>query len=192
LPLFGLNTNPQTACHQALQAAALIATNIDEVNQFLSHDLLKPIRFGIGIHGGEVIIDIGYRDHQVFTAYGDAVNVAARLQDTARGLECEVILSEEVYKTAGLPVNLLPEQELPIRGRAVPLAVRVVQMQGYCPHRESPSSPRKIVHALSGPIISRNVGCAFGIGLPAVPAHCSFAIAVVLRSRRSAGDTALE
>jgi adenylate cyclase len=127
LALFGLNTNPQTACRQALQAAALIATNIYELNQFLSHDLLKPIRFGIGIHGGEVIIgDIGYRDHQVFTALGDAVNVAARLQDMTNGLECEVILSEEVYKTAGLPVNLLPEQELSIRGRAEPMVVRLV------------------------------------------------------------------
>lgn len=127
LALFGLNTNPQTACRQAFQAAALIATNIDELNQFLSHDLLEPLRFGIGIHGGEVIIgDIGYRDHQVFTALGDAVNVAARLQDMTKGLECEVVLSEEVYKTAGLPVNLLPEQELPIRGRAEPMIVRVV------------------------------------------------------------------
>jgi adenylate cyclase len=127
LALFGLNTNPQTACRQALQAAALIATNIDELNQFLSHDLLEPIRFGIGIHGGEVIIgDIGYRDHQVFTALGDAVNVAARLQDMTKDLDCEIILSEEVYKTADLSVNLLPEQELTIRGRAVPLTVRVV------------------------------------------------------------------
>ena len=127
LALFGLNTNPQTACRQALQAAALIATNIDELNQFLSHDLLEPIRFGIGIHGGEVIIgDIGYRDHQVFTALGDAVNVAARLQDMTKALECEVILSEKVYKTAGLPVNLLPEQELSIRGRAEPMVVRLV------------------------------------------------------------------
>src|SRR6202795_1803154 len=127
LALFGLTTNPRTACRQALQAAALIATNIDELNQFLSHDLLEPIRFGIGIHGGEGIIgDIGYRDHQVFTALGDAVNVAARLQDMTKGLECEVILSEEVFKTAGLPVNLLPEQELPIRGRTELMIVRVV------------------------------------------------------------------
>jgi adenylate cyclase len=127
LALFGLKTNPQTACRQALQAAALIAANIDQLNLFLGHDLLEPIRFGIGIHGGEVIIgDIGYRDHQVFTALGDAVNVAARLQDMTKDLQCEVLLSEEVYKTAGLPVNLLPEQELPIRGRAEPLTVRVV------------------------------------------------------------------
>jgi adenylate cyclase len=127
LALFGLNTNPHTACRQALLAAALIATNIDELNRSLSHDLVKPIRFGIGIHGGEVIIgDIGSPDHQVFTALGDAVNVAARLQDMTKGLACEVILSEEVYKTAGLPVDLLPEQELSIRGRAEPLVVRCV------------------------------------------------------------------
>jgi hypothetical protein len=62
-----------------------------------------------------IIGDIGYRDHQVVTALGDAVNVAARLQDMTKGLECEVIVSEEVYKSAGLPVDLLPEQELSIR-----------------------------------------------------------------------------
>ena len=85
LALFGLRTSPQIACRQALRAAARIAANVDELNRFLSHDLQEPIRFGIGIHGGEVIIgDIGYRDHMVFTALGDAVNVAARLQDMTK------------------------------------------------------------------------------------------------------------
>ena len=103
LALFGLATSPQTACRQALKAAAMIAANVDELNQVLSHDLHEPIRFGIGIHGGEVIIgDIGYRDHMVFTALGDAVNVAARLQDMTKSLGCEAIVSEEVRITAGL------------------------------------------------------------------------------------------
>ena len=96
----------------------MIADNIDELNQFLSHDLHEPIRFGIGIHGGEVIIgDIGYRDHMVFTALGDAVNVAARLQDMTKALGCEAIISEEVRITAGLAADALPQQEVAIRGR---------------------------------------------------------------------------
>ena len=87
LALFGLGTTAQLACRQALRAAAMISANIDELNQFLSHDLREPIRFGIGIHGGEVIVgDIGYRDHMVFTALGDPVNVAARLQDMTKSL----------------------------------------------------------------------------------------------------------
>jgi adenylate cyclase len=127
LALFGLTTEPQAACRQALRAAAMIAANVDELNQFLSHDLREPIRFGIGIHGGEVIIgDIGYRDHMVFTALGDAVNVAARLQDMTKTLACEAIVSDEVRGTAGLSADALPEREVTIRGRAEPMIVRTV------------------------------------------------------------------
>jgi adenylate cyclase len=127
LALFGLQTNPQTACRQALRAAAMIAANVEELNQFLSHDLREPIRFGIGIHGGEVIIgDIGYRDHMVFTALGDAVNVAARLQDMTKSVGCEAIVSEEVRLTAGLAADALPQQEAAIRGRTEPMIVRSV------------------------------------------------------------------
>jgi adenylate cyclase len=128
LALFGLSTGPQTACRQALKAAAMIAANVDELNQFLKHDLRDPIQFGIGIHGGEVIIgDIGYRDHMVFTALGDAVNVAARLQDMTKSLTCEAIVSEEVRVTAGLAPDGLPRQEVAIRGRAEPMIVRTVK-----------------------------------------------------------------
>jgi adenylate cyclase len=127
LALFGLNTNRQTACRQALKAAAAIAAKVEELNQFLKHDLREPIRFGIGLHGGEVIVgDIGYRDHMVFTALGDAVNVAARLQDMTKSLGCEAILSEEVRATAGLPADALSQQQVEIRGRTDPMSVHIV------------------------------------------------------------------
>ncbi len=128
LALFGLATGRQEACRQALRAAALIATHVDDLNQFLSHDLREPIRFGIGIHGGEVIVgDIGYRDHMVFTALGDAVNVAARLQDMTKVLACEAVISDEVRATAGLAEDALPAQEVAIRGRNQPMVVRTVE-----------------------------------------------------------------
>ena len=127
LALFGLSTGRHEACRQALRAAAMIAANVDEVNQFLSHDLHEPIRFGIGIHGGEVIVgDIGYRDHMVFTALGDAVNVAARLQDMTKSLGCETVISDEVRATAGLSADALPQREVAIRGRNEPMIVRTV------------------------------------------------------------------
>jgi adenylate cyclase len=127
LALFGLGTNRQTACRQALKAAAAISANVAELNQFLEHDLSEPIRFGIGIHGGEVIVgDIGYRDHMVFTALGDAVNVAARLQDMTKSAGCEAMISEEVRTTAGLSADALPQQQVEIRGRTDPMTVRIV------------------------------------------------------------------
>jgi adenylate cyclase len=131
LALFGLATGRQTACRQALKAAGRISVHVEELNQFLKNDLREPIRFGIGIHGGEVIVgDIGYRNHMVFTALGDAVNVAARLQDLTKSLGCEVIFSDEVRATAGLSPDALPREEVEIRGRTGPMSVRVVASAG--------------------------------------------------------------
>ena len=72
------------------------------MNQQFATELREPIQYGIGIHGGEVIIgDIGFRGHTVFTALGDPVNVAARLQDMTKTLNCKVVVSEEVLRDRG-------------------------------------------------------------------------------------------
>jgi adenylate cyclase len=127
LALFGLSTDPATACRQALNAAAMIAGNVDHLNRVFAEAERDPIRFGIGIHAGEVIVgDIGYRDAVVFTALGDTVNVTARLEAMTKDLGCEVVLSDELCKTAGMAADALPSIEVAIRGRADPLIVRTV------------------------------------------------------------------
>ncbi len=131
LALFGLAETPREACRNAVRAAAAIGVAIDELNNFLGHDLPEPIRFGIGIHSGEVVVgEIGYRDHMVFTALGDSVNVASRLQDLTKSLACETLLSDELRATAGLSEQALPTLELEIRGRTEPMLVCVVERAG--------------------------------------------------------------
>jgi len=73
-----------------------------------------------------IVGDIGYRDHMVFTALGDAVNVAARLQDMTKSLSCELVVSDEVRAAAGLSADALPQHEVEIRGRNEPMIVRTV------------------------------------------------------------------
>ena len=103
----------------------MVAANVEHMNYQFAGDLRDPIQFGIGIHGGEVIIgDIGYRERTVFTALGDAVNVAARLQDMTKTLDCKVIVSDEVYRKAGISSDVLTLSNVEIRGRDQPMAVR--------------------------------------------------------------------
>ncbi len=124
LALFGLDADPTTASRQALRAAALVASNVEYMNHEFATELEHPVQFGIGIHGGEVIIgDIGFRDHTVFTALGDAVNVAARLQDLTKTLNCTVVVSDEICKNAGVAWEKLDRTDVPIRGRDQPMTV---------------------------------------------------------------------
>lgn len=128
LALFGLDVDRATACRQALRAAALTASNVAYLNHQFTTEVRDPIQYGIGIHAGEAIVgDIGFRGHTVFTALGDSVNVASRLQDMTKNLNCLVIMSEEVCKTAGLTADVLMRREVEIRGHDEPITVRTVE-----------------------------------------------------------------
>jgi adenylate cyclase len=128
LALFGLNTDAASACRQALRAAALIESNIAHLNHQFATEVVEPVQYGIGIHAGEVIIgDIGFRGHTVFTALGDSVNVAARLQDMSKRLGCRAVISDEVCKLAGLPADALTRTEVDIRGHEKPMSVRTTE-----------------------------------------------------------------
>jgi adenylate cyclase len=125
LALFGLDVDAATASRQAMRAAANIAANVEHMNYQFTNELRDPIQFGIGIHGGDVIIgDIGFRDHTVFTALGDPVNVAARLQDMTKSLNCQVVISDETFKTSGVATDGLPLTQVAIRGREEQIGVR--------------------------------------------------------------------
>ena len=96
----------------------MIAANVEKLNGALSYGLLEPIRFGIGVHAGLAITgDIGYERHARFTAIGDPVNVASRLQGLTKILGCEVLMSEEVYARAGFAADDLPAHEVEVGGR---------------------------------------------------------------------------
>ena len=125
LALFGLDTDPATACRQALRAASLIEANIAHLNHQFATEVSEPVQYGIGIHAGEVIIgDIGFRGRTVFTALGNSVNVAARLQDMTKRLDCRAVISEEVCKMAGIPADTLTRADVEIRGHEKPMSVR--------------------------------------------------------------------
>ena len=128
LALFGLESEREIACRQALDALGRIATNMARLNRDLANDLREPIRYGIGVNAGSVIVgDVGYRDHVVFTALGDAVNVAARLQDMTKAFACGAVVAEEVCRIAGASPEHQTIHEATISGRDQPIMVRLLQ-----------------------------------------------------------------
>ena len=90
-----------------------------EMNHALANELQEPLEVGIGIHGGEVIIGtLGYREHATTTAIGEAVHIASRLQDLTKEYDCQLVVSEVVGTTAGVPLDVFPRREVQVRGLA--------------------------------------------------------------------------
>jgi adenylate cyclase len=141
MAIFGAEIGPKEACRQALEAARLIDWHLAEMNRALANELLHPIGFGIGIHAGEVIIGtMGYREHAQTTAIGEAVHAASRLQDLTKEFACQLVVSDIVGATTGIPLDNFPSHEIPIRGFSAPLRIRVVHSAAALPRSEDPSA----------------------------------------------------
>jgi class 3 adenylate cyclase len=76
--------------------------------------------YGVGVHTGEAMVgNLGSDEYQNFTAIGDTVNVAARLQGQAKA--GEVICSAAVLAAAGDGVRVTPLGALELKGRKTPV-----------------------------------------------------------------------
>ncbi|WP_429582918.1 adenylate/guanylate cyclase domain-containing protein [Paraburkholderia youngii] len=134
LAIFGLSCEPSTACRQALGAVPLVAANIEEINAALEQQLQTKIRFGIGLHCGRAVMgEIGFREHVTFTAIGDSLNVASRLEQLTKEVGCEAIVSEQVFEHARVSAAGLPQIAARLRGRDVVVPVRVVSKAAQMP-----------------------------------------------------------
>jgi len=127
MAIFGMDCDPREACWRALAAASPIFHRLHEMNRTLADELPQPINIGIGIHAGNVILgELGYREHFLLTAIGDAVHVAARLQELTKEYNCQAVVSDVVCETADLVLDGIPQHQVSVRGREARMTVRVV------------------------------------------------------------------
>src|SRR3989442_1449405 len=76
--------------------------------------------YGVGVHTGEAMVgNLGSSEYQNYTAIGDTVNVAARLQGYAKA--GEVICSAAVLAAAGSGVRATALGSLELKGRKSPV-----------------------------------------------------------------------
>jgi len=127
MALFGVDREPATACREALAATRAMALALDRLNEHLAHDLREPLRMGIGLHAGPVILgEMGYRRATSLTAVGDTVNVAARLEALTKEFDVQLVVSARLAESAGVDLSAAELREIEIRGRGRPLRVRLV------------------------------------------------------------------
>lgn len=124
MAVFGRDTDPETACRQALRCARKIDMALDDLNRELESEIGDELRAGMGLHVGPLVLgEIGYRETASITVIGSTVNIASRLESVTKELGCQLAVSEEAARYAGLDLLRFKTRPVAVRGVSEPVKV---------------------------------------------------------------------
>ncbi len=107
---------------QAIAAARRLIDDIEAANEARAAGGAEPVRFGIGLHVGDVTFgNVGTEDRLDFTVIGPAVNRASRLEGMTKALGVRVCASAEFHEVCQVPMKSLGKHRL----RGVPEPVEI-------------------------------------------------------------------
>jgi adenylate cyclase len=118
---------PDGGAGAAIRCALGMHERLTDLNATRAHRGQPPFAVSIGIHCGDVLAGtIGAADRHEYTVIGDAVNVAARLQQLCKEEAQALLVSDAAYaraQSAGFAVELTRREPVTLRGRREPIGV---------------------------------------------------------------------
>jgi adenylate cyclase len=113
---------------RALRAALGMAREAEAFKQWMHSRFpdrgLAEFGIGVGVHTGEAVIgSIGTPKRKEFTAIGDTVNAASRLEGITKDLKCVIAASQATIDAAGPGVRTGKRETVHVKGRAEPIVV---------------------------------------------------------------------
>lgn len=122
LALFGaLEPNPWQT-RDAVLAGQDMCAALQRYNGELHSKGLPGLRFGIGIHCGEVIAGvIGSGGLSKFSVTGDPINVASRIEGLTRQFDVDLLVSDDVRQRLDAQFVLRPMPPAQVKGKAEPI-----------------------------------------------------------------------
>jgi adenylate cyclase len=100
--------------HKAVLTAIEIQKNIKEAD--------IDVAIGVGVNTGYAVIgNMGSETRFDYTAIGDAVNTAARLESATKEVGADILIGENTKKSCGIKLNLL--EPIQVKGKKDPLNI---------------------------------------------------------------------
>jgi class 3 adenylate cyclase len=148
MAVFGIPTAREDDALRAVRAAVEMRNSLADLNEQLEPRWGVRLQARIGVNTGEVIAG-GSSEGQAFVS-GDAVNVAARLEQTAAA--GEILAGEHTFELVRNAVRAEPVTPLELKGKSEPVpAFRLVEVADHAAGR---------VRRLDSPLVGRKAELA--------------------------------
>lgn len=122
LALFGAPIVSERDAVKAVRAAVDLQRSLIEFNQELAESQLPPISVGVGINTGQAIVGyIGSEQRLDYTAIGDTINTAARLESVAK--PGQIIISENTWHDLDDSFMPSPLETVKLKGKSENLRI---------------------------------------------------------------------
>ena len=96
--IFGINDEKNPAEH-AVKSALDMLDEMDDMKPYLKTMYGKDFDIGIGVHWGSAVVgDIGAGESKRFTAIGDSMNFASRVESANKQFKSRLLISDDVFQ----------------------------------------------------------------------------------------------
>jgi adenylate cyclase len=127
MAIFGAGDSASNHARDAVSAGCDILCAVKSLNDSLAAKERAPIQIGIGIHSGPAIVgSVGSPQRLEFTAIGNTVNIASRIQGLTKTVGRPLLVTAAVHDRAGDSFKfeeILPQEVRGIEGRVTIYAV---------------------------------------------------------------------
>src|SRR5436190_2493535 len=124
MSVFGADGNAPDATRGAWKAALQIWSALDALDRELASELTAPLSVGMGLHAGVAVVGlIGSDEDRSLQFLGDTGNLAAKLEEHTKQLDCVVVASTEAVARLVRPMPALETAIVPVAGRQIPVAL---------------------------------------------------------------------
>jgi adenylate cyclase len=128
MAVFGAPVSRPDDAQRAVRAALKMRVALAKLNTRFAERGIEPLRFGIGLHTGEVVAgNIGSVRRMEYTVIGDAVNVASRLESKTKDLETDFLISDATRERLTAEVEVVAMGEVQVKGRGAPVKIFTVK-----------------------------------------------------------------